>query len=449
VSLSPNLIGRALDARRSDAPVLAWSLLVGVLVGLIGGGFRFAVSQLESGFALLRQLGGEGNAVLLSVAATVVCVMASMWLVRRFAPETAGSGIQEIEGALDGALSIRGARVLIVKFLGGLLALGSGMVLGREGPTVHMGGALGQWIRERFGLSEEHGRTILAAGAGAGLAAAFNAPLTGMLFVLEEMRPHFRYNVISVQSVLIACVASDVVARALLGNAVAYPVGAFEVPELAGLFALVVLGVVLGLVGWLFNAAVMQALDTTDRLSWTARLAMGAAVASVVGALAVTYPDLTGGGYQAIEDALSGAIPVAGLLVVFSLRFALTLVCFASGVPGGIFAPMVALGTLVGVFFASVVLDFFPAAAIEPGVFMVAGTGALFAATVRAPLTGIVLAAELTGNFGLILPIAIACVTATLVAHALGGQPIYSQLLERTLKSRSEPVPTLSATPPP
>jgi len=132
---------------------------------------------------------------------------------------------------------------------------------------------------------------------------------------------------------------------------------------------------------------------------------------------------------------MSGQVPEMALFALFAARFALTVICFSTGVPGGIFAPMVALGTILGIWFAGLVPSGFPAFDVAPGVFMVAGAGAFFAATVRAPVTGIVLAAELTGNFQLILPVAIACISATLMAHALGGRPIYSVMLERTLKA--------------
>jgi len=199
--------GRLLEAGRSDAPVLLWSIAVGALVGVLGGSFRFAIGQAEHVMRALREMAGTdgSGALAISVVAGGAAVALAFWLVHRFAPEAGGSGIQEIEGALDGVRPLRWARVLVVKFGAGLLSLGSGMVMGREGPTVQMGGAVGRMLRERLNLSNDDGRILVAAGTGAGLTAAFNAPLTGMLFVIEKMRPHFKYNVISVQCVLIAC----------------------------------------------------------------------------------------------------------------------------------------------------------------------------------------------------------------------------------------------------
>ena len=387
--------------------------------------------------AALRALGGDETALSLgiSIGSAALLVSISLLLVRRFAPEAGGSGIQEIEGALDGVRPLRWERVMGVKFGAGLLSLGSGMVMGREGPTVQMGGALGEMLRERFRLTPDAGRILIAAGAGAGLTAAFNAPLTGMLFVIEEMRPHFRYSVISVQCVLIACVTSDVVVRGLLGSAPTYAIGSFPMPPLPGLLLLAGFGALVGFTGWLFNWSVFRMQDLLAPRSRGARLAVAASVGALIGAFLQLAPELAGGGYSATRDAMSGHLPEMALILLFTARFALTVVCFSTGVPGGIFAPMIALGTIFGVWFAGFVPSGFSEFDVAPGVFMVAGAGAFFAATVRAPVTGIVLAAELTGNFQLILPVAVACISATLVAHTLGGRPIYTEMLERALKA--------------
>lgn len=436
---TPRSLARLLDATREDAPLLGWSLVVGALTGSVGGLFRLGIARSQELTTSLRSLAGSNGAapLLLSIASGALLVGAALVLVRRFAPEAAGSGIQEIEGALDGVRPLRWARVLSVKFCAGVLSLGAGMVMGREGPTVQMGGALGEMLRERFGVSADHGRVLIACGAGAGLTAAFNAPLAGMLFVIEEMRPHFRYSTSSVQALLVACVVADVVVRALLGDGVALVMGDVPSPPLSSLASIALVGALLGLVGWLFNASVIQALDRTARLGAGERLAAGVAVGALIGALTHLAPDFSGGGYASIRDALAGRILEVGLLLLFCGRFVLTVLCFSSGVPGGIFAPLVALGTIFGLWFGKLIPDGLPGGDVDPGVFMIAGAGALFASTVRAPVTGIVLAVELTGNFPLILPVTLACVSASIVAHALRGRPIYTVLLERQLKSEA------------
>jgi CIC family chloride channel protein len=187
--------------------------------------------------------------------------------------------------------------------------------------------------------------------------------------------------------------------------------------------------------GWFFNFSIFRMQDLLAPLSRGTRLALAAAVGALIGAFVQLAPELAGGGYGAIRAAMSGHAPETALVLLFTARFALTVVCFSTGVPGGIFAPLVALGAIFGVWFADIVPTGFPASDVAPGVFMIAGAGAFFAATVRAPITGIVLAAELTGNFQLILPVAIACISASLMAHALGGRPIYTAMLERSLQA--------------
>jgi CIC family chloride channel protein len=197
--------------------VFGWAVLVGLVAGLVGALFRLLVLDArQERLALFAWLGSRDVASLLaSVALPALGLSAALFLVRRFAPEASGSGVQEIEGALDGVRELRWRRVIPAKFAGGLLALGGGLVLGREGPTIQIGGNVGQMIGESFRLPTAVQRTLVAAGAGAGLAAAFNAPLAGVLFVLEEMRPQFKYTFTSVQAVVIACAVADVAARGL------------------------------------------------------------------------------------------------------------------------------------------------------------------------------------------------------------------------------------------
>jgi hypothetical protein len=154
----------------------------------------------------------------------------------------------------------------------------------------------------------------------------------------------------------------------------------------------------------------------------------------VVGWLALTLPETVGGGEGLIEGALTGAIPTTLLLLLFLGRFALTVASYGTGAPGGIFAPMLALGTLFGLWFGQVTQGWVPGGIDHPQIFTIAAMGALFSATVRAPITGIALAAELTGSFPQLLPIILTCIPATLVAHGLGGLPIYTVLLERIVR---------------
>jgi CIC family chloride channel protein len=430
-------LGRA-DAQ--EAPygplrIFAWAALLGSGAGLVGALFRI----LLHGFAQLQltTLGpAEAHPTLslaLSMGTTVLMLSAALFLVRRFAPEAAGSGVQEIEGALDGARPLRWQRVLPIKFLGGLLALGGGLVLGREGPTIQMGGNLGKMVADRRRLPLPVEQTLVAAGAGAGMTAAFNAPLAGVLFVVEEMRPQFKYTFTSVQAVVIACATADIAVRVLTGQGPVISILTFTAPPLASLWLFPIFGAVFGLLGVPVARSLVWALDRFANLTgWGAALA-GPIVGAAIGFLAWLHPATVGGGDELIPSILAIPMATGSLLVLFAARFCTGALSYGCGAPGGIFAPMLALGTLFGMAYGHCVHTLFPHLIHDPGVFAVAGMGALFTATVRAPITGIALAIEITANYEQILPLLLTCAAATIVAELLGQRPIYSVLLARTL----------------
>jgi len=368
------------------------------------------------------------------MAASAVMVAAAWWLVRRFAPEASGSGVPEIEGALQGERPVRWQRVMPVKFFAGMLSLGSGLLLGREGPTIQLGGSAGKMIGDLCRISPTTTHSLIAAGAAAGLAAAFNAPLAGILFVIEEMRLQFRYRFLSVQAVVIAAVVATVVVRGFLGQAPVLNVPIYPHTHLTALPLFLVLGVIFGLIGYCFNHLLLATLDLLRHGFQRFGLALAITLGAGIGLLAWAWPAAAGGGYSVIPDAMDGQFAMRTLLLLFMLRMLLSVGSYAVGVPGGIFAPMLAIGTLLGMAYGQTTTALMPDLIIHPGVFAVAGMSALFAATVRAPLTGLALAIEMTGNYQLILPLFVTCLAASVMAQGLGSQPIYTLLLRRTLR---------------
>ena len=416
-----------------------WAAIVGSLVGLVGGVFQLTLETIGRWHDGIVATFDSGLVLwwLLPTVFSAVVVFIAFLLVRRVAPETGGSGVQEIEGALDDLRPLRWHRVLPVKFFGGILSLSGGLVLGREGPTIQMGGNLGKMIGDFFKLSRVDVHTLVAAGAGAGLSAAFNAPLAGILFVIEEMRPQFKYNFLSVHSVLIASVMSVFVLRMLMGQAPDIQMPIDPPPPLASLWLFAILGVLFGIFGAIFNKLMVKTLDFfSDLKGWSFALT-GLWVGAAAGLLGAIYPDVVGGGYQVIPRALGESVPTTMLLVLFVARFGTTMISYGSGAPGGIFAPMLALATVFGMWSGHFAHLWFPDLIVHPQIFAVAGMGALFSATVRAPLTGIALTIEMTANYSLILPLILTCMIAAIVAQALGGRPIYSVLLRRTLDRAS------------
>ncbi len=429
------VVRRFLETEKRNSPIMFWALLVGALTGFVGGVFQIALARfadMKDAFMALF----SGTPVLPLVASIVlsaVMVFLALLLVRKIAPETGGSGVQEMEGALEDARPVRWKRVLPVKFVAGLLSLGSGLVMGREGPTIQMGGNLGQMVSDFTKLNKDDTHTLIAAGSGGGLAAAFNAPLAGILFVFEEMRPEFKYNFLSVQAVLIACASADIVLRLLMGQQPDIQMHMLPVPPLKSLWLFLIFGFVFGIFGFIFNRLLIWTLDFFTNLKGWLYTYSGIFVGGLIGALVFLFPDTIGGGYIVIPKAISGSIPVMILLLLFIIRFGTTMISYGSGATGGIFAPMLALGTLFGMWYGNFAHFLLPDMVVQPEIFAVAGMAALFCATVRAPLTGIVLTIEMTGNYWLILPLIITCMTASIVAQGLGGRPIYTVLLKRTI----------------
>lgn len=448
-------INQFLSRDKTPVSVLVLSCIVGLFAGLVGSYFEVAVhfvSETRTDWLKLE----IAHFVPLWLAAFIISAglaFIGYFLVHRFAPEAAGSGIPEIEGAMDNIRPVRWWRVLPVKFFGGLGALGSGMVLGREGPTVQMGGNIGRMVTDIFRVKDDDSRhSLLASGAAGGLAAAFNAPLAGIMFVVEEMRPQFRYSLISIKAVIISAISANIVFRYINGQSAVITMPQYQPPELNTLWLFLLLGVLFGLFGVVFNKLVTLAQDMFVAIHKNDRkryLLVGTLLGGCFGLLLLYLPELTGGGIGIIPDITNGNFSTNVLLMIFVGRVLTTLLCFGSGAPGGIFAPMLALGTLFGYTFGVTADAFLPQLDIEPGMFAIAGMGALFAATVRAPITGILLVIEMTNNYYLILPLIITCLGAVIIAQMLGGQPIYSQLLRRTLKNdklRQRDLPTQEET---
>ncbi|MCU7369142.1 H(+)/Cl(-) exchange transporter ClcA [Pantoea stewartii] len=424
---------------KTPAALLLMAALVGVLTGLTAVAFDKAVGWvIHSRVNWLSQ--HENNVFLLGCYAFIfsaVLAATGYFLVRRFAPEAGGSGIPEIEGALEELRPVRWWRVLPVKFFGGLGAIGSGMVLGREGPTVQIGGNIGRMCLDIFRMrSSESRHTILATGAASGLAAAFNAPLAGILFIIEEMRLQFRFSLISIKAVFVGVSTSSIVFLALNGNQPIINIGQLKDAPIQTLWLYLLLGILFGGCGVAFNRLIFTLQDLFQRLHQgrTSRWVLGGALlGGLCGLLGLILPQGVTGGITLIPDFTAGNYTSIALLSLFLLRAVVTLLCFASGAPGGIFAPMLTLGTLLGTCAGQLCVNLFPAYHLEAATFAVAGMGALFAASVRAPLTGIILVLEMTNNYQLILPMIITCLGATLSAQYFGGTPLYSTILARTL----------------
>lgn len=430
------LIRRFIRRDYTSPKVLFLALLTGMLTGGVCVLFEDAVDVLtKTRITYIHQFSPATQWISAFICSAVLGGIA-FYLMHKFAPEAGGSGIPEIEGALDDIRPVRWKRVLPVKFFGGTCALSSEMILGREGPSVQIGGNIGKMVGDIFKLPKDASHALLAAGAAAGLAAAFNAPLAGILFVLEEMRPQFRYSFLSIKIVSIAVISGTIIRQIVNGTGPVFSIPTFPTPTISSLILFLLFGGVMGGIGYGFNICVNMFQNGYLAIHKNRRaifVTIGGFLAGIFGILSLYDIGLTSGGMHLIPQWITQPASLTLIFWLLVWRFLGTLLCFCSGVPGGVFAPSLALGTLCGALAGNMSHLLFPEISIAYGVFPIVGMGALFAASVRAPVTGIILVTEMTNNYGLILPMMVTTLSATLVAQMLGGKPIYSQILERTL----------------
>ena len=412
------------------------STLVGVLSGGTAALFRMALAWADrSRDAFVGWAHGFSGVGVLMVAGIVATLAGgAAWLVRRFAPEAGGSGVPHAEAVVGGELPPAPLSLLPVKFLGGWMAIGGGLALGREGPSVQMGASLAGLLGRRMRWSALDVRALIAAGAGAGLATAFNAPMAALVFVFEELTRRFEARV-AVAS-LAAIAGAITLSRGLLGAAPDFSMPTLASPGLGSGVLFAGVGLVAGVAGVAYQAVILRALALADRcVKWPAWV-LAAAIGFGVGVAAWFAPGSVGGGDPLTQQALSGVTDgtaITAMTGLFAFRFLLGPMCYAAGTPGGIFAPMLVLGAQIGALLAA----FCPAGmvgGIPPAAVAVVGMAAFFTAVVRAPLTGILLVAELTGNHSLMLPMLVGAVTASIVPAMLGVRPIYDVLKERTVQ---------------
>lgn len=426
---------RFIDANVQNFKLIFYALLVGLVVGLLSSAFRFLLAYIEvfrdSLFADTNKT--EPTTWLLPVLFALGGVGVALFLVKKFAPETSGSGVHEIEGALDELRPLRWRRVLPVKFIASLFSLGSGLLLGREGPTIQIGANVGKMIKDTFRQTDEENNPLVSAGAAAGLAGAFNAPFSGIIFVIEEMHGHFKFNFFSLTAIMVASASADFVVRALVGANPVIKMMVFPSPGLSTIWLFVVLGALFSFIGYAFNKLLVLSLDFFDDFSKTLMVLSAVIAGILIAIVGIFYPNTISGGYNTISMVLSDSVGLKVLLVLFFGRLLLTIFSYSIGVPGGIFAPLLALGVLMGMLFGGFMQLYFPGLVTNPGVFAVAGMAGIFASTVRAPLTGLMLAVEMTLNFELLLPLIFTSVTAALLTTLIGNQPVYTTLLKRTL----------------
>ncbi|MCP5420056.1 MAG: H(+)/Cl(-) exchange transporter ClcA [Gammaproteobacteria bacterium] len=417
----------------SDLIVLTiLAIVVGIAAGGVCSAFRFALDWVHTLHRLvIVEIPGPAGLALLVVGGAVATAIAA-GLVYRIAPAATGSGIPHVEAVLAGDLRPAPPPLIPIKFVGGTLAIGAGLALGREGPSVQMGASTGTLIGRLFRRNWRDRRALVTAGAGAGLATAFNSPGAGAIFVLEELVGKFEPRIAMVA--LGASVGAIFVSRTLLGNAPVFTVAEFSAGGVAAQPLFLTFGMLSGLLAVIYNRSLLATLNLAERIGGPIEL-RAAVIGGVIGLLAWFAPDLVGGGDDITQHALDGDLPLGLLPAIFLFRLALGTVSYAAATPGGLFAPMLVLGAVSGLAFGIITEHLFPGLGLQPEAFALVGMGAFFAGVVRAPLTGIILVTEMTASSGLLVPLLSSCFGAMFVTEALRDPPIYASLKKRAALS--------------
>lgn len=429
-------------------------ILIGALTGVVIAAFRFFLDTADIWRPrLFAKIDSVGEILLICA----VMVLFAMILTRavKFDSQVCGSGIPQIEGMLQGRTNMfKPLRLLAVKFCAVVMTIGAGMSLGRAGISVQFGAAIGNFFTKKFyGDNPQHesfqGSFLVTAGAGAGLAAIFNAPLAGVICCVEEMRKRFsqEFLIVSVSAAVTASFVVKVVfgVRPVFETITRTPLNMPSVitlptAEMAQLlyatplkFAsmFILLGVICGIAGVLFTKALLFSLDVYDRLKLFGTRRFLIPFLLIV-PLGIELPQVLGCGNVLVDEILVSHLELSLLVTLLVGKILFTLICFGTNAPGGLFLPVLVIGALIGNVFARVgnLLDIFTADWTT--LFIIFGMAAFFAAVVKAPITGSVLILELTGQFGHLFWLIIVSGTAFLVADLCGSEPIFSALLERS-----------------
>lgn len=410
-------------------------ILIGLLSGILVVMFRLLLEKAE----LLR----EKLYALMHVTSPLLTVMWFIALVLisyilsfivRKEPMAGGSGIPQVKGILMGKLKMNWLRVIIGKFIGGVMAIGAGLSLGREGPSVQLGAAVGQGVSRLLGRLRIEEKYLITCGSSAGLAAAFNAPLAGAIFALEEL--HKNFSPVVLTSAVAASLTADLVTQQFFGQKPIFDFSILPTLPIKYYFYLISLGVIIGILGVVFNWFLIRTLQIYSKLTWLPDQLKPAIPLLAGGILGFVLPEALGGGNNLINALGQVRYSLLMLVLLLVVKFLFTMVSYGSGVPGGIFLPMLVIGALAGDIYGNVVVQYLHMNPQYIGNFVVFAMAAYFTSVVKAPVTGSILIMEMTGSFSHLFALVTVSMTAYIVSDVLKSKPVYDILLERSLKRR-------------
>ncbi|HET6218782.1 MAG TPA: chloride channel protein [Acidobacteriaceae bacterium] len=408
---------------RENHIFFALTIVIGIFAGLAAVLFTLAIK----GTTYL--LFGVSPSILRYILVPTGVSLVTGFLLARFFPEARGSGVPQTEAAYHIYQGHVPARVAFGKFLTGVLCIGSGHSMGREGPSVQIGAGIASSIGKQFHLSSERARSLIPVASAAALSAAFNTPIAAVLFALEEIIGDL--NAALLGSTVVASVASVIVERSILGNNPIFHVPQYHLVSSAELLAYAVLGVVGGAVSLAFCKGMLWLRAIFLRMPGRTRIYQPAMGGLMIGIILIFCPQALGVGYEYADQALNGGLLLRTLVLLCTAKLIATVISYASGNAGGIFAPSLYLGAMAGGAIGVLVHRFAPFPTGDPGAYALVGMGTLFAGIIRAPMTSVFMIFELTQDYQVLVPLMIANMISFLISTRYQPIPLYRALLDQ------------------
>lgn len=408
---------------REDRLFLVLSVFIGIFSGLAVVCFRFSIDWCRIYFLGSGAVPSHWRVLLAPALAGLAVAALTIYVF----PAARGSGVNQTKAALyifNGYIPFRTA---IGKFITSAIAIGAGHSLGPEDPSLQIGACLASAIGRRLRLSRDRMRLIAPVGAAAGLAAAFNAPISAVLFVIEEVIGRWTAGILG--SVVLSAVSSVVITRWFLGSESLFRIPVVEMRRPSELIAYSVLGIIGGLASVAFAAGILALRPRCRKMRPTMQLFQPAIAGLLIGCIGMLgAPQVMGAGYNYIDEAMHGQFTWQFLAMLALLKIIATLLSFVSGTPGGMFAPTLFIGAMLGAAVSGAQHAILPHLSWSPGTYALVGMGVLFAGFLRAPMTSVFMVLEVSGNYSIILPVIVANTFAYVISRALQPTAIFDAL---------------------
>ena len=408
---------------RENQIFLVLTIVIGVLAGLAAVLFTLAIKGTT------HLLFGNSPTNLRFILVPTVVSLFTGFLLEKFFPDARGSGVPQTEAAYHLKQGVVPGRVAFGKFVTGVLCIGCGHSMGREGPSVQVGAGIASSIGRWFRLSPARVQSLVPVAAAAALSAAFNTPVAAVLFALEEIIGDM--NAALIGSTVLASVASVVVERSILGNNPIFHVPAYHLVDPAELIAYVALGILGGIVSLAFCKGLLRFRKIFLRLPKRSRIYQPAIGGLMIGVILIFFPQVLGVGYEYVDQALNNQLLLKTMIILCVMKLVATIVSYASGNAGGIFSPSLYLGAMAGGAVGILVHRFAPFSAADSGAYALVGMGTTFAGIIRAPMTSVFMIFELTQDYQILVPLMIANMISLAISKRFQPVPLYHALLHQ------------------